>query len=37
MTASTSKTVWNTIQDDLPPLKAAVENVLARQDPSPEP
>jgi uncharacterized protein with HEPN domain len=28
------ETVWNTIQDDLPPLKAAVERVLALPDPS---
>jgi uncharacterized protein with HEPN domain len=28
------ETVWNTIQDDLPPLKAAVEKVLASPDSS---
>ena len=28
------ETVWNTIQDDLPPLKAAVEKALARPEPS---
>ncbi|MGA2168498.1 MAG: HepT-like ribonuclease domain-containing protein [Terracidiphilus sp.] len=28
------ETVWNTIQDDLPPLKAAVEKVLAPREPS---
>lgn len=28
------ETVWNSIQDDLPPLKAAVERVLAPPEPS---
>jgi uncharacterized protein with HEPN domain len=28
------ETVWNSIQDDLPPLKAAVERVLASTEPS---
>ncbi|MGD0522290.1 MAG: HepT-like ribonuclease domain-containing protein [Terracidiphilus sp.] len=28
------ETVWNTIQDDLPPLKAAVEPVLTPPEPS---
>jgi uncharacterized protein with HEPN domain len=28
------ETVWNTIQDDLPPLKAAVERVLTPPEPS---
>jgi uncharacterized protein with HEPN domain len=28
------ETVWNTIQDDLPPLKAAVERALAPPEPS---
>jgi uncharacterized protein with HEPN domain len=29
------ETIWNTILDDLPPLKAAVEKALARLDSSP--
>jgi len=29
------ETVWNTIQDDLPPLKAAVEKALALLGPFP--
>jgi uncharacterized protein with HEPN domain len=28
------ETIWNTIQDDLPPLKAAVEKALAQSMPS---
>ncbi len=27
------ETIWNTIQDDLPPLKAAVEKALASPEP----